>query len=247
MKHFQTVVLSDVHAPFHNKQLLPKVCQLIHDIRPQQVIILGDFGEFASVSRHQKGSLYKLKDITLGWEYEQQNELLDAIDSACRGCQRDFIEGNHEQRVNSWLEESDNGKIDGAISLPQDGLNLYKRGWKYHSGWKEASVKVGKYLEVVHGEYCPVHAAKKHLDEYEGSVMMGHTHRFQSYVTGKRGSYNIGCLIDRSHPVFGYASASQRRKWVNGFAVVTVLGDGSFIPHPIQCWNDRFAFGGKLY
>jgi hypothetical protein len=42
-------------------------------------------------------------------------------------------------------------------------------------------------------------------------------------------------------------SREQRVKWVNGFAVVHTLPDGDFIPMPVQCWNNQFTFGGKVY
>ncbi len=249
MRPHQTLVLPDTHIPFHNVKLVNKVLRLCVDYKFDSCIILGDFGDYYSTSRHHKGSLGLLRSLTLGKEYDAQNKVLDSLDSALGpSCTyKGFIEGNHEDNVTRWLNDGDNAKMAGAVEMPPEALKLEKRGWDYHPNWREASITVGNHLELIHGEYCTVHSAKKHLDEYDGSVMFGHTHRFQSHVTGRRGSYNIGWLGDKTHPAFGYASASQRRRWVNGFAVVTTLDDGSFIPHPVQCWQDKFGFNGRIY
>lgn len=242
-----SLVVSDPHVPFHNKRLTAGVCKLIHDIRPDHFVIAGDFGDYRSVSRHNTGSLQILRGLTLGKEYAAQNAVLDDFDSVLpRGCLREIIEGNHESNCIRWLQTGDNGKVEGAFKMPREALRIDERGYKYHENWKEASVEIGS-LSVVHGEFCTQHCAQKHLAEYEGSVMFGHTHRVQSYVTGKRGAWGIGGLFDKDNPAFGYATASQRRRWSNGFAIVHSFDDGTFLPHVVQVWNSRFTWAGKLY
>jgi predicted phosphodiesterase len=241
-----SVVLSDLHSPFHNKAVLPRICQFLHDAKPDHLVLAGDAGDYYSVSRHHAGSLGLLKDITLGYEYDEQNLVLDSLDAAVGHCDKEFIDGNHEDMVVRWLNTGDNAKVKGALGLPHEALRLKERGWSYQRNWKEARVDIGK-CAVVHGEYCSQHCAKKHLDEYEHSVMFGHTHRIQSYVTGLRGAWGIGGLFDKNHPAFGYASASQRRRWANGFGCIYSFDDGSFLPHIVPIWNDRFVWGGKLY
>lgn len=248
MKPEPWIVLPDVHCPHENKPLMRRVCQLMLDVRPAGLVISGDFGNYGSVSRHNKGSLARLAGLTLRDEYDAQNTLLNSIGAAVpRGCRKFFIEGNHEDSYHRWVSDGDNAKVDGAITSPREGLFLDKRGYSYHGNWKEASVPIGPHLEIVHGEYCVAHCAKRHLDEHEGSVMFGHTHRFQVHLTGKRGAYNIGWLGDKNSPAFDYATASQKRRWCNGLGLVWLMSDGSFIPQPIQCWQSRFVHGGKLY
>jgi UDP-2,3-diacylglucosamine pyrophosphatase LpxH len=241
------LIINDLHIPFHRKKLVTKVCKLIYDIRPDNLVIAGDFGDYYSVSRHNAGSLGKLSGITLGSEYAQQNRVLDDLQSVLkRGCGKFMLAGNHEDSAYRWLAHEDNAKVAGAFRVPEEALRLRERGYHYQSNWKEASVDIGP-LQIVHGEYCSQHCAHKHLLEYEGSVMHGHTHRTQSYVTGKRGAWSIGGLGDWHHEAFGYATASQRRRWTNAFALVHKFEDNSFLPNVIPVWNDRFVWAGKLY
>lgn len=241
-----TLIIPDVHVPFHNDKLVNRVARLCGDIAPDHLVFSGDFLDLHSLSRHNRGSLQRLKGLTLSGEYNAGLSVIDRFLGRKRG-QRTYLYGNHEDSYLRHLQDGDNSKVGAELRSPEEGLRLRERGFNVLTNWMEDSVRVGPHLEVVHGLYTCVHSAKKHLDEFESSVMFGHTHRFQSYVTQKRGSYNIGFLGDPSSPGFGYAPKAQRLKWVNGFAVVYTLDDGSFVPVCVQCWNGRFIFNGKLY
>lgn len=242
-----TLILPCVHVPWQNKTLLNAIYRLSLDIRPDRLIIAGDFADLYTISRYNKNSLYKLKDWELGDEYDACNAELDNIDAAIKCKDRHYLWGNHEQRFVSWLEEGDNSKLGKALGSPQTALRLRERGFKVYTNWQDASVKVGTHLEVVHGVSTSVHADKKNMDEFEGSVAFAHTHRCQTFVWGKRGGYGLGFLGDRDCPGFQYMPLKDRRKWCNGFGVVYTLDDGGFLMNAIQCWNSRFVFGGKLY
>lgn len=246
MRPHITLIIPDVHVPFHNSKLVQRVARLNRDLRPDHIVFSGDFLDLHSLSRHNKGSLGKLRGLTLSQEYAAGREVLDGL-LGWRAGKRTYLFGNHEDNYLRHLADGDNAKVGGELLGPTEGLRLRERGFRVLTNWMEDSVKIGPHLEVVHGTYTCVHSAKKHLDEFESSVMFGHTHRFQSYVTQKRGAYNIGFLGDINSEGFFYAPRAQRQKWVNGFAVVYTMDDGSFIPVCVQCWNGRFVFNGKVY
>ncbi len=241
------MVIPDVHVPFHHEKLLQRVTKLYHDLRPDQLVFAGDFLDMYSLSRHNAGSLGKLKGLTLSDEYEAGRRAISGFLGGRRGCDKTYLYGNHCDFYFRHLQAGDNAKVGAGLPSPAEGLRLRENGFTVLENWMEDSVKVGPHLEVVHGLYTCVHSAKKHLDEFESSVMFGHTHRFQSYVTQKRGAYNIGFLGDPKSVGFSYAPKAQRLKWVNGFAVVYTMDDGSFVPVCIQCWNGRFVFNGRTY
>ncbi len=241
------MVIPDVHAPFHNVKLLERVTKLYNDLRPDQLVFSGDFLDMHSLSRHNKGSLAKLQGLTLSHEYTAGREVMSGFLGGRRGCAKSFIYGNHCDFYLRHLQDGDNAKVGAELGSPAEALRLREHGFEVKERWMEDSVRIGQHLEVVHGLYTCVHSAKKHLDEFECSVMFGHTHRFQSYVTQKRGAYNIGFLGDPNSVGFSYAPKAQRQKWVNGLAVVYTMDDGTFVPVCIQCWNGRFVFNGKTY
>lgn len=248
-KPHTTLVLPDVHCPWQNVRLLKRVLQLARDIKPQRLILSGDFLDLYTLSRHNEQSLYKLRDLTLDYEYGIGLGVLQEIVGAVgRGCgERYFLFGNHEDNHRRYLEKSDNAKTGTQLTSPQEALRLEDLGFEVHTNWMDDTVSIGDHLDVTHGVSTCKHSAAKHMDEFEGSVMFGHTHRFNTFVHGKRGGYNIGWLGDRDSKGFSYAPRTQRMKWCNGFGVVYLLDDGSFVPQPVQCWNDRFVFNGKLY
>lgn len=242
------VVLPDIHTPFHDAKLIKKVCQFMKDLRPHGVVISGDFLDLYSLSRYAADSVYSLRDVTLSMEYKTGREVLGWIESALpKGCRKEFLYGNHEDRYWRELEKGDRGKYGDALQSPTSALTLRERGWNVGEHWQQDAVQLGDHLEVIHGIYCPVHAAKKHLDEWQGSVIMGHTHRFQSYVSGKRAAYNIGFLGDPNSKGFAYMPRTKRLQWVQGFAVVDIDTHGDYWCQPIQCYGSRFMADGRMY
>lgn len=248
MMKLQTwLILPDIHCPWHDVKLLKKVCQLAHRIKPYGLVFSGDFLDLYSLSRHNKDSLYKLKDISLSWEYEQGEKLIGEIMSSCKPVQKHFLYGNHEDNFLRYKQDRDNAKTGDAIESPEQALRLEEQGFTVYTNWMDDSVEIGNNLEVIHGSYTCRHVGAKAAEEHEGSVMVGHSHRFNSEVTGKRGGWNIGWLGDKDSPAFRYMPKAKRRKWCNAFALAHVLDDGSFIAQPVQCWGGRFVVDGRVY
>jgi predicted phosphodiesterase len=243
------LLLPDVHCPFENKVLMRKINKLACNERFDGLVIMGDWLDMFCLGSYHEGSLYHLREWTLAKEYKAGKAVLDGLlDALGKRCsERHFLFGNHCDRFQRTLAKGDNDKFGGCLERPEEALRLVERGFKVYRNWQEDSVQLGAHAEVVHGLYTPVHHAKKHMDECEGSVFYGHTHRHQIYTTGTRGAYGLGGLGDWGGPGFKYMPRSMRRRWMNSFATVSVFDDGSFLPNPIQCWKNRFIYSGRVY
>jgi predicted phosphodiesterase len=241
------LILSDLHAPFHDEPVFKKVLKLARDIQPDGFILNGDVLDLWSLGSFNADSVELLRDVTLEGEYKTGNSLLDRIDDVIGSRpEKIFLYGNHEDRYRRELERGDRGKYAGALRSPSDALALTRRGYTVLDNYKQHFVRLGGHLEITHGIYATVHAAKRHLDEFQGSVIIGHTHRLQSFVTGKRGAWNCGFLGDSDSPGFFYVARSQREKWSQSFCIVTIK-DGAFWVEPIQVNMGTFVYGGKAY
>lgn len=244
-----TIILPDVHVPFHDANLVAKVCKLIRDIKPQCLVLSGDFMDLFTLSRHAAGSIAKLRGLTLSQEYRAGREVITGIAAGAKhsaaGAMH-YLYGNHEDRYLRFMADGDAGKLGEELTSPEDGLRI-RDLFHVHTDWQNDSIQIGAHLEVIHGTYLNDHAAKKHLDNFAGSVVFGHSHRFQTYVNGKRGAYNIGFLGDRDSIGFSYAPRWTRSKWVNGFAVVYTMDNGDFLVNAVQCWGGKFVFNGRVY
>lgn len=236
------------HVPAHNKYLMDGMLELAKDLGKDLVgfHLAGDFLDMASISRHSKGTQ---STITLTQEYNAGNKVLDAVrDAVNPDADLTYIWGNHEDWYNQHMAKIDNAKLGkGVIKSPTEALRLHERGFHVYENWKEDSITLGRHLDVMHGVYCNVHAAKKHIDTFRRSVMFVHTHRMQTFIEGDTAGFNIGFMGDLNSPAFGYAPRAMKSKWNNGFAIVHIDSNGRFFVTPILAFDDCFYYRGKRY
>lgn len=235
-KEFKTYsIISDVHVPFHNKRLLEAYLKTLKG--KDGLIIAGDFVDMFSISSYAENSLYDLKNgLTLKQEYNEANKILDLLNNF-KG-EKHFLYGNHENRYYTWLKKKDHAKFDGAINPPHKALHL--KGWNVIKDYPDGFVKLGEHLEVMHGIKTTKYVAANTIQDVQGSVLFGHTHRVQSYVEGTRAAYNIGGLFDINSDGFKYMPRTQRAKWCNGFAEVAIDSKGFYYVNLIQAYNGKF-------
>lgn len=240
------LVIGCLHAPFHNKKVWYNVLKLAKDLEKnlQGIYLIGDILDLNSLSFHERGQ-YPLNGLTAEKEYKMV-KVFDDLDSVLKkGVKKNFLYGNHENR---WLRHKsipDNDKI--LIESPEDHFRLRERGYEVKTNWKDDYYKIGEHLEVFHGEILGVNPAKRQLDKLKRSCMFAHSHRAGVHFDGNMGSYNIGCMVDISAPVFNYAGRLTKRNWMMGFSLVTVDDLGFYYAQLITAYNNTFFYNGKKY
>lgn len=244
------LILPDVHRPFHNLKLEDKILKLIKDLAGSLygVVISGDYLDLYTLGSYNAESLGLLTGIDLEMEYADGLKGIKKIEKAAhQNIKKKFLFGNHEDRYFRELNKKDNAKYGGALKNPIEALELSERKWEVKTNWKDDYFTLGEHLDVMHGMYTNIHAAKKHLDMTGHSCLFGHTHRVQSYNLGNKASYNIGSLCDLSNKAFNYMPRLQKQTWANGFAMVYIDDNGHFFVEQVNVWNDKFYTNGKMY
>jgi len=243
------LVISDVHRPFHNQILWQKLLRLISELGTNLhgIVLAGDYLDLYTLGSYNAESLANLSGLTLQDEYIDGLQGIDDLNSAFKGAKKYFLFGNHEDRYFRHIKEKDNAKYGGALINPTEALYLHERGWEVKTDWQSDYFTLGKHLDIVHGVYTSIHAAKAHLDKTQHSVMFGHTHRVQCYHTGNKAAFNIGGLFDIKSKGFSYMPRFQRQLWANGFAIVNVTDNGDFYVEQVNVWADKFLANGKMY
>lgn len=237
------VVVSDVHTPYEDRHCTAAVTALCEDIAPDGMIIAGDFLDFYELSAHNAGSVARMEGRRVTDTYEAANALLDEWRWVT-----DFLDGNHEGRLEDWIHSGDNAAWlgDEATDIAHR-LRFKQRGITHHKG-EHSTKRLGKLL-VSHGRWCNKYHANKHLDEYRHSVVYGHTHSPQTLFASAYGAQQVaiglGHLADPKSPAMAYAPEPNR--WCQGFALVHVYPDETFRVVPINFWNQSFVYGGKHY
>lgn len=241
------LVLGCVHAPFHNERFMSALLNLCKENRGDfaGLVLNGDFVDLNTLSNHDVGKM-PLPGIDLGYEYEASNELLDQFCDVFEGKEKAFIEGNHEDRYWRAMEKPDNVKLAGELRRPADALNLYKRGFHVHEGWKDSFIKLGNDLEVMHGIYTNEHVAKKHVDVFRTNVMFAHCHRIQRYESQLSG-YAIGAGADFANKVFDFAPRGMKKPWANGCAIVHVDANGEHHVSILRFKSGKLHYNGQTY
>lgn len=238
------------HAPWHNKKMYNSIFNYLskENIELQGLILAGDFLEMNSLSSHAKGKV-ALKDVTLDWEYKEANKFLNELTSLkySKKSTLDYLYGNHEDRYLRLMSNNDESKYGNSLQSPEVGLNLKERGFELFTNWKDDCIHLGPHLDVNHGEFLNVHSAKKTIDTYRKSCLYFHTHRFQIYVEGAVGGWNMGTGANIDAPIFNYATRAMKNSWVNSCALVNLDSNGFYHVNPLMFLNNKLIINGRNY
>ena len=237
----RVVYIPDTHIPRHNVAAWKCLLAFIKEFKPEAIVIIGDFGDFQSVSTHPRTEPDTIK---YGQEVKAINEALDELEAVRpEGCIIYYIEGNHERRVTKRVNES--SYLDKLMDLPANlGITPFKIGIKTvlrkdvrWISYEEQPLFVGKHTACYHGHLAgssKSHAAK-HAETYATSsgrgrtVFYGHNHTFQMARSdaGKE-AVCIGFLGSKKSLKYTDGKPSP---WVCGFVMqeVTDIGDGAEI------------------
>jgi len=232
------LVLPDLHIPHHDRAALACVFKAYEHLRPDEVVILGDWLDCEQFSTHPKSSMAEVRAHRfVDDELQPCIEALDRLQA--RGNSLVYIEGNHEQRIERF-----------AISLG-DGLGpelyalvcpraIFAQGRKRFT-WIPYKSQLAHYeitpdLWALHGWSFAKSAARIHQDRAVSvSVVYGHTHRQQSEARRDPASGRVlkawspGCLC-KLQPLY---RQNMPTSWVQGFSIVYIGSGGRWTDYTV--------------
>ena len=225
-KEFEkSVVINDLHAPFHDKKALELTLKFMRSFKPDKIFINGDFLDCYAISHFDKPLHIEEK---LCDEIEEAKTILDDLAKITKDIT--FIFGNHEFRWDSYLAKKA-PELYGLQGLTiEEQLGLKERGIKVvNSHTKENYVKYGQLL-IGHFNKVSQHSAytaKGLLDKWGMSLIQGHTHRGGSFYkrdeTGIKVAYENFCLCDLNPQ---YCS---KPNWGLGYSTIHKKGNKCFV------------------
>ena len=242
---YKVVAVGDAHdsPALPDKSRFKWIARYAADVKPDQLVQIGDFGSFDSLSRHDApGSLSQKLRPSFARDMESLEEALAAIHGVIgTDIPLHVTLGNHEARVQRF--ESNTAEIEGALWQPL--LDLFARyGWRTHDE--------GLFHFV--GGVGFVHAPRTLMGrEYGGktlnavandamfSIVFGHSHRMQVLSVPKIGPLagvdiiNLGTCMPTNH-VEHYARVSTTG-WTYGVMLLTIQG-GRVIGHEFTSIDD---------
>jgi UDP-2,3-diacylglucosamine pyrophosphatase LpxH len=232
------MVLPDLHLPVHDRSALRIVLKAFDYLKPQRLVILGDWLDAAFASAHPASSRKEAKQGGyIASEIEPCRRLLEEFEEHAK--EIIYIEGNHEFRVERLITR--NGGAWLAIPelvLPSKLLSMnrkkkftwipYQHNATSKDGYSLPHYKIADGLIAVHGWSTSKHSARKHLELVRGwSIVHGHTHRAQSDsarhpMTGRvNQAWSPGCLA-QLQPMWRHGSPTE---WTHGFSLIYCRND----------------------
>jgi hypothetical protein len=232
------LVLSDVHAPFHEQKPLEAAVKFGQVEKITGILLNGDFQDSAAISYWPSG---QKRDFDK--EIEVVIDILDFLDQEFPKVKKVYKPGNHEYRLPRLYQI----RVPELIGLPLQAvdsvLGLELRGIEFLDYFQ--IVMAGK-LPIIHGH--EVRSVSRSVNPARGLFLKtkswaacSHCHSTSEHTsTDINGTllttWSFGCLCDL-HP--DYAPIGNDWNW--GFALVNVEKNGSF-----EVVNKRILPNGRV-
>lgn len=234
---------SDIHAPYHDQNLIEGAIQLLTDLQPHFVVLNGDINDFFGISRFNKAQ--ERSDL-LQMELDMGIEIRKAFRAAAPNARFYETIGNHEERLLTY--PAFNAPVLRSLRAlkPSTLLGLDEleiRQFPQH-GFRLREEFVVEHGVVIRKESGA--SARARLNDTLISGIMGHTHRLDSVRrSGYRelSWYEQGCLC-MMNPDYVKGEAN----WKQGFAIGTFsTRTPNFNVQLIPAVGRGFIFDNKHY
>lgn len=253
------VVIPDTHGAKVDEAALAAMLADIASLDPQEIILLGDHVDCGGhlAQHHVMGYVAET-----AYSYEDDvaaaNAFLDALRKAAPHARIEYIEGNHERRVETWCitqtlrhtKDADGLRVlyapEFRLRLKERGIQYYRQG-EYYDGLTIPGVIRRGSCYFFHGFSTAKSATAATIAKIAGNCVFGHTHRAQSDVSrkvnvGVIGSWNPGCLC-QLQPLWTHTDPTD---WTHGFAVQLAAQDGDFLHLNIPIIEGRSLFSSLV-
>lgn len=214
-----SLIIPDTHRPYHDLKAYALMIEVAKDIGVNHIYILGDYADFYAVTAHPRDPSVPSMLVD---EVMDVMDGLDQLDKEFKDAKKVFIQGNHEYRLERYLNERAPALF--GVTSTEHILELHKRpNWKFiHYGPNQQVKIAGSYLTARHEPLAS--SAKATASKALTSLIYGHCHRIEeSHIVGLDGTnhvcFSVGWLGDkRQDKIFGYVKGHHQ--WQLGFGIV---------------------------
>lgn len=215
-----------VDAPTHSHGCWDLGMQVLdhYGERLTHLIILGDFGNWESLSRW---SALRADTVFIREDVELVSQRLDELEERTQryGIQVVYIEGNHE----NWAAQ-----LEAKYPFLRDEVNLKRQLRIKERGWiwvPENHFYALGDLHFSHGHLKGVKKPSDYIRRKGVSVVYGHTHTYMTEsmrtLTGEHAAWTVGCWASVDPPP-PYARGDVPERWVHGVPLFQVRRNGRF-------------------
>ena len=238
------LVIPDQHFNINCKRAWKLLLLVAKTFKPDIVIILGDMLDLKGVSKYSKDPQTTAR---VNSEIQRGKKALDELAQHCNPKRKVFIEGNHEERLNTYKNDRA-GAISDLIDPIDKLLNLKEKGWEFVR--YKRSIRIGKcrysHFFGHHGET----ALKKAMEDNQGlSAVFGHTHRLASISKRSndgRVAQVVTCGWGGNHKHTDYKHQIKTKDYVQGCVLGYMFNNGTVQFSTVPFQRGSCVIEGKL-
>ena len=233
------VIVPDSHGCFVDQAAASAMLADIKLLKPSSIILLGDHLDCGGfMAEHHTWGYVAETDYSFEDDVEATNQFLDQLQSAAPQATIEYLEGNHERRIEKWIVTDVLKKGKGSrgsvkilnsmfstqtvLGLDRRKIPIYKQG-EWYDGCHVPGTILRDNCYFTHGQFTSKAAAAAHLAKYNSNIWFGHTHRMdmatkRTVSSGPIGAWNPGCLC-QLQPYWMHQNLTD---WVNGYGIQLV-------------------------
>lgn len=238
--------IPDWHIPYHDKRATKLVFDIIRDIQPDEVCQVGDLLDCKAPARWSKAGAEEFA-AGLDKEAAAAHQVLTDLRQVFAG-RVTWLEGNHEQRVRTYLHKYAPALKGIVPSVPEllrfaeFGVEEMKQPYRVAPGTVAIHGKRMSSTQNAAGE-----SAYKERMRFGLSVIQGHTHRAGiKFDTQERTRFSMECghLLDIRQA--DYLEFPEQSNWQQAIGLVHVDKQRVF-PELYLVQHGRTVIRGKAY
>lgn len=262
--------INDDLEPIHDEKAIQALLELARDLRPDELVNLGDTVDLSALSRFGKDSDHFYR--TLGPSFQRIHDIYAQLRSDNPEAKITEVDSNHHKRLTDFVlkqmpdfygvRQAGNQDEYPVMTYPYLA-NLKHVGVDWVGGYGAATYEYKPDLAFIHGQFAVSSgstAAKLSRANPDRNIVQGHVHRMESQYrttrTGKYlGAFTVGalCRIDGVVPSY-HSSINElgqpvqyNENWQQGLMVINDYGDGQYQFDQVPIINGRIVYNGKEY
>lgn len=251
-KDKRIVVLSDMQIPYHDKELVNKVINFVHDYQPDVLACVGDEADSPEPSRWTKGLAGEYAG-TLQKGLDETHNVLSLFRAAVGDVPFIIHRSNHGDRIRNYIDKYAPAlgslrdlEYESLLGFDQLGIKQTRQPYPIAPGWLMVHGDEGGSSRIAGGTAMAL--ARK----FGKSVVAGHTHKqavihehtsYSGATNQYRFGFEVGHMMDMRQA--DYLKAGDAN-WQSGFGLLTV-SNGKTFATPVPSLKGSFTVDGVTY
>lgn len=233
--------VGDHHAPHQDPGMHAAICSLLSDQRPSFCGLLGDAGDYASISRHRPSAGFRQGVRTCN---QGVYDIFHDYRKSSPDTKFVLLPGNHDARIEFYVQDNAERMMNIGPAYQED-VPMYdlRRLWRLDEldielvpgTWETAKYKVTPSLTIRHGYQVAKGNGQTMLNKHSSSGVQGHDHTLKFTYRTKHDPLDIrvaisaGCACIVDEVGLGYTPEPD---WQQGAIVGHAWEDGNFALAP---------------